>query len=169
MSRELGIAADHLVLDYGCGIGRLAKALIDMHGCSVLGADISLSMIQLAPRYVCSHNFGAFHPTLLDTLIARGLRFDSAYAVWVIQHCPDPQADLARIRAALRPGGLFHIVNTRYRCVPTDAGWIDDGIDLLPILRSLFADVKVGEVPPAVLAQTTPVGATQIDCATCTV
>src|SRR5437773_2528170 len=111
LTRELGIAAGHLVLDYGCGIGRLAKALLEIHDCRVIGVDISLSMIQLAPRYVCSQRFGVFHPMLLDTLIARGVRFDSAYAVWVIQHCPDPQSDLERIRAALKPGGSFHIIN----------------------------------------------------------
>jgi SAM-dependent methyltransferase len=170
LTRELGITAEHLVLDYGCGIGRLAKALIEMHGCRVIGADISLSMIQLAPRYVCSHRFGVFHPELLDMLIARGVRFDSAYAVWVIQHCPDPQTDLARIRAALRPGGLFHIVNTRPRFVPTDAGWVNDGIDLIPMLRSLFAEVKFGDLPQVVLAHagSLEVAAELFYCATCT-
>src|SRR6266404_326612 len=82
LTRELGIDPTHFVLDYGCGIGRLAKALIEMHpGCAVLGADISISMIQLAPGYVRSQRFCAFHPTLLDMLIAQGVCFDSAYSV----------------------------------------------------------------------------------------
>ena len=33
-----------LILDYGCGIGRLAKELINNHACRVLGVDISASM-----------------------------------------------------------------------------------------------------------------------------
>src|SRR4051812_34509998 len=79
LTRELKITPEHVVLDYGCGVGRMAKALIEKHpGCTVLGADISLSMIQLAPRYVCSPRFCAFHPTLVDALIAQGLRFDAA-------------------------------------------------------------------------------------------
>lgn len=165
LARELAIAAGDFVLDYGCGVGRLAKAVIERCDCAVLGADISLSMIQLAPRYVCSHRFAVGHPELLDTLVARGLRFDSAYSVWVIQHCADPETDLRRIRDSLKPGGVFHIVNTRLRCVPTDQGWVNDGIDVIALLRSLFREVEVADVPaslaPADLRD-------KIFCATCT-
>jgi SAM-dependent methyltransferase len=33
-----------LVLDFGCGIGRLAKAVIERSGCTVIGVDISARM-----------------------------------------------------------------------------------------------------------------------------
>ncbi len=37
------IGPDTVVLDYGCGIGRMAKELITRHGCRVIGVDISPS------------------------------------------------------------------------------------------------------------------------------
>src|SRR5262245_8852446 len=45
------------VLDFGCGIGRLAKWLIDAVGCRVVGVDISESMRRLAIDYVGSPKF----------------------------------------------------------------------------------------------------------------
>src|SRR5437870_3609239 len=52
--RDLAIQATDLVLDYGCGIGRLAKALIERRQCAIVGVDISVSMTQLAPGYTSS-------------------------------------------------------------------------------------------------------------------
>ena len=52
-----------LVLDYGCGIGRIAKELIKQTGCHVIGVDISPSMLGLAYPYVHSDNFSAISRT----------------------------------------------------------------------------------------------------------
>ena len=51
------------VLDYGCGIGRLAKTLIERHDCRVVGVDISPSMRALAANYVNSPRFLACSKT----------------------------------------------------------------------------------------------------------
>jgi SAM-dependent methyltransferase len=42
------IGPDTVMLDYGCGIGRMAKELIARHGCRVIGVDISPSMRALS-------------------------------------------------------------------------------------------------------------------------
>ena len=147
LAQGLKLERGQLVLDYGCGVGRLARELIAKHQCGVVGVDISLSMIQLAPGYVASNAFAAMPPLLLDLLVTRGLQFDTAYAVWVIQHCLKPQEDLTRIASALKPGGIFQMFNCINRCIPTDKGWANDGIDLVPILKSLFAEVSISPVP----------------------
>jgi cyclopropane fatty-acyl-phospholipid synthase-like methyltransferase len=156
ISRHLEIARGQLVLDYGCGIGRLAKALIERNGCGVVGVDISVSMLQLAPGYVGSAVFAGIPPAMLEVLTARGLRFDSAYAVWVIQHCLVPREDLQRIADALKPDGRFEIINTKHRCVPTDKGWANDNVDIIAILHELFEEVKLGVIPPGVEPPTHP-------------
>lgn len=46
--KGLGDLNGKLILDFGCGIGRLSKALIENFDCCVLGVDISPSMRQLA-------------------------------------------------------------------------------------------------------------------------
>src|SRR6478609_8352195 len=48
--RSLEIDAETCVLDYGCGIGRLSKALIDQTGCRIVGVDSSQAMRLFAPE-----------------------------------------------------------------------------------------------------------------------
>lgn len=150
IARQLDIAARHVVLDYGAGIGRIAKELIARRGCAIVGADISLGMLQLAPAYVRSARFSACHPSMLDPLISAGLRFDSAYAVLVLQHCLNPEEDVHRIAGALQPNGAFFVANLAQRCVPTDQGWVSDSKDVLQILRANFKQVEVYDPGTAV-------------------
>jgi len=131
IGRNLDIRPDSLLLDYGCGIGRMARELIGRYGCRVVGVDISPSMRALAPAYVASDRFFTCAPSMLDDLIERGVTFDHAVSIWVLQHCQSPEEDMARIRRALRPDGSFFVLNNIYRAVPTrDRGWVNDGIDL---------------------------------------
>jgi cyclopropane fatty-acyl-phospholipid synthase-like methyltransferase len=44
IGQYLTIDRDSLLLDYGCGIGRMAKELIARYGCRVIGTDISPQM-----------------------------------------------------------------------------------------------------------------------------
>jgi 2-polyprenyl-3-methyl-5-hydroxy-6-metoxy-1,4-benzoquinol methylase len=86
-----------LVLDYGCGIGRLSKAPIARHGCNVVGVDISPSMRSMAVGYVDSERFSAWSREELDEKLGVGVAFDLAIWVRVLQHYPSVQEDVARI------------------------------------------------------------------------
>ena len=130
-----------LVLDFGCGIGRLAKAVIERSGCTVIGVDISARMRAYAHIYVESERFAATSPAGLDGLVARGLAVDHGYAVWVLQHCLDPALELRRIHAALMPGGTFSVINSTERWLPTDQGWRSDSKNISDLMRSGFVDV----------------------------
>jgi SAM-dependent methyltransferase len=117
-----------IVLDYGCGIGRMAKELIKRHDCLVLGVDISPNMRGLAASYVESDRFVAFSPTMLSTF---AVKCDLALAVWVLQHCCDPTQELHKIRTHLTSAGRLFVVNEDgHRWVPTTSGWTDDDIDV---------------------------------------
>ena len=130
-----------LVLDFGCGVGRLAKAVIERSGCTVLGVDISARMRAYAHIYVGSERFVATSPAGLDGLLANGLAVDHAYAVWVLQHCLDPALELRRIHAALTLGGTLCVINSTERWLPTDHGWRSDGKNISDLMRSGFVDV----------------------------
>jgi SAM-dependent methyltransferase len=138
-------AAESTILDYGCGIGRLAKAVIERIGCAVIGVDISARMRAYAQVYVESDDFIAMPPGGLDRLISRGVTVDHAYAVWVLQHCLDPAREIRRIGQALVPGGLFCVINSVQRWLPTDQGWQDDGKDVLGLVRAEFEEMA--EIP----------------------
>lgn len=147
IGRELALDAGACVLDFGCGIGRIAKGMIDRYGCRVVGVDISARMRALAPEYVGSARFAAWSPDELDRETAGGFRATHAVACWVIQHVLDPAAELARIAAALAPAGELFLLNQGSRALPSDRGWLDDGVSVERLLAAHFDIVSVGILP----------------------
>lgn len=135
------------ILDYGCGVGRLAKALIERYNCWIVGVDTSTSMRQLALGHVGSPRFSVCSPEGLEMMVARGFATDHAVSIWVIQHCLRPQEDIARIKAVVKKGGHVYILNSRFRVVPTDKGWVNDGIDVIEMLQREFVEVYRGVLP----------------------
>src|SRR5262249_36782985 len=51
LREKLELQSDMVVLDYGCGVGRLAKTIINAVNCRVIGIDISERMRRLAEDY----------------------------------------------------------------------------------------------------------------------
>jgi SAM-dependent methyltransferase len=141
-------------VDYGCGIGRMAKELISRYDCRVVGVDISPSMRALSVIYVQSDRFCCCSPLMLDAITDRGFRFDAAISIWVLQHCQQPSDDVARIRNALKVDGRLFVLNGMYRAVPAvDYGkfkWHNDGIDLRTILTREFELEIDGHLPPSI-------------------
>jgi SAM-dependent methyltransferase len=148
IDRWLTITPNSVLLDYGCGIGRIAKELIARHGCRVIGVDISPAMRALAPMYVQSERFFACPPAMLDTLIEHGPIFDGALSIWVLQHCLTPADDIVRTRRALRPDARLFVLNNIHRAVPTkESDWVNDGLDVRKQLGNEF--VLLAEGAPA--------------------
>jgi SAM-dependent methyltransferase len=153
IGQRLPLRPDSCVLDYGCGPGRLSKALIDKFGCRVVGVDFSQSMRLLAPEYVVSERFNIWSPEVLAKLVAKGFRADFAVSVWVLQHVLDPMDVMRRMSATLKPGGLLYSLNQVARCVPTDRGWFNDGINVRAGLGQVFQELSLHSLP---LEVTTP-------------
>lgn len=157
IAQRLAIGPETCVLDYGCGIGRIAKGLIDRCGCRVIGIDASRAMREHAPSYVLSERFNVWSPEVLEKMLARGFQVDCAISLWVIQHVLDPQQVMRLIAAALRPGRLFYALNQQIRCVPSDKGWVNDGFDVWKALADCFVEderyLLPGSVAPPILAQ----------------
>jgi SAM-dependent methyltransferase len=141
------------LLDYGCGVGRLSRVLIERHRCFGVGVDISPSMRALAASYVGSDRFFACAPRALELL---GVGCNVALAVWALQHCVKPQDDIARIKDALAPGALFFVVNEPTRFVPTTDGmWINDHVDVLAMLKDSFRTLGYATLDPAAVPRDT--------------
>ncbi len=152
---EMSLGADDVVIDYGCGVGRVSKTLIERTGCWVVGVDISPNMRALAAAYVASPRFAACAPEMLGKTTALGMRATAAVAIWVLQHCFDPAADIARIHAVLAAGSPFFLVNNRRRAVPTrEAAWTDDGQDIGSLVTGRFDAVNRGTLDPAHVTET---------------
>ena len=138
------------VLDYGCGIGRLSKPLIEKRHCEVVGVDISANMRALATSLVDSAWFFALHPVMVD-VIGPG-SFNAAISIWVLQHCPNLKEDIEYIANALEPGAKLFIVNNVTRCVPVEGGeWADDGLDVhAMILDGGFKLIERGKLDESI-------------------
>ena len=160
IGRSLSLRPDMVLLDYGCGIERLAKEIIAKYRCRVIGVDISATMRAFAATYVESDRFLACAPAMLDMLSERSLTCDAAISVWVLQHCERPSDDVGRIKRALRPGAPLFVVNNLCRAVPmlertlgplgaAMAGkWVDDGIDMKALLAKDFVAQEEGRLAP---------------------
>ena len=135
-----------IVLDYGCGIGRIAKVLIEKYNCFVIGVDTSPAMRSLARKYVSSEKFICCGPSEL-----KPNTIDVALAIWVLQHCPDVEKDIALIQSTLLPYAGCFVVNGHKRYLPTDNGWVDDGKNVYDMLNVEYSkqipSEYVGDVP----------------------
>jgi SAM-dependent methyltransferase len=110
----LEVRPDEAVLDIGCGVGRLTRALAH-RAARVYGLDVSREMLTLAQRHnaVLSnvewvHGDGAGLAGVADASV------DGCFSHVVFQHIPDPATTLDYVREmgrVLRPGGwaLFQV------------------------------------------------------------
>lgn len=144
----LAIHPDSCVLDYGCGVGRVAKALIERFGCRVIGVDTSQSMRLLAPEYVLSDRFTVWSPEVMEKMIDKGFRVDCCVCIWVLQHVFDPRNVMDQIAKALPAGALLYTMNQKVRCVPSSLGYVNDGIDVRSELCRVFSEENFHS-PPA--------------------
>jgi len=150
---------DSLILDFGCGIGRISKALIQQYNCRMLGLDISQSMRALSAQYVAHDHFSAIAKPLLKNLIKNGLKVDACVALWVLQHCPRLEEEIALIKSILKKDGHLYVLNNNSSAIPTDKGWVNDGSNIKNMLEKNFKLVSYSKLPiehaPKGLAQNT--------------
>jgi ubiquinone/menaquinone biosynthesis C-methylase UbiE len=140
---------DRLLLDYGCGLGRMVKPWLAANPTGhAIGVDSSQSMRHLAIPYVGSGRFQVIPPNLMGLVPPR---IDLALAVWVLQHIPNPTEVLRAIQAVLRAGGTLFLVNMHRRALPTPSGWADDGLDIRQVLRSEGWTGSANRLDPAVV------------------
>ena len=153
ITQSIEVTSETVVLDYGCGIGRMAKELIERSQCRVVGVDISPSMRALAVGYVNSERFFACPPSMLTMMIERGMKFDAAISIWVLQHCLRPEEDIDLLRQALKSAGNIFIVNNIYRAVPTkEQVWANDGANIKELLSQNFKLEREGSLDPNFIA-----------------
>ena len=137
ITKHTGLSEKSLLLDYGCGVGRLSKDAIQRSGCNVVGVDYSANMRAFAASYVDSPRFMACDEYMLNNFVGSG-KCDAAIAVWVLQHCLKPAESIETIRYALKPGGKLFVLNDM-RFVPTrEFGFINDKVDVTAILDNVF-------------------------------
>jgi SAM-dependent methyltransferase len=100
---RLGISPGWRCLEVGAGAGSIARWLAERVGPagSVLATDINPRFLIDMPAGVHVRRLDILHDDIeVDT-------YDLVHCRAVLMHLPDPAAAIARMVAALRPGGLF--------------------------------------------------------------
>jgi SAM-dependent methyltransferase len=109
-----------VIVDYGCGIGRLSKPLVQrLHpSVDVLGVDASPRMVEMAPEYVSSKNFSAVTVDQFRKMVSEGYRANGMFSVWVLQHIQALDHAITLLRESLEPGSVFWVGDQAWRCYP---------------------------------------------------
>ncbi len=98
------------VLEIGCGVGRMTRALATVFG-EVHGVDVSKEMVRLARRYLDDMPNAHVHLNSgTDLRILGSLRFDFAYSFIVFQHIPSLgviDSYVGEVARLLKSGSLF--------------------------------------------------------------
>jgi SAM-dependent methyltransferase len=121
---ELGVPAQERdALEFGCGLGRVTRALATRYG-HATGVDISTRMLEQARQLnaeVAGLDF--VHNDAADLAVLGDRRFDLIYSRHVLQHLPTRQLVGQYVQAMVqrvRPGGLVLVhlplrIPLRYR------------------------------------------------------
>jgi SAM-dependent methyltransferase len=153
------------LLDFGCGVGRLARPLA-RRGCRVVAADVSPQMLAHCAAYCAA-------PDRVECVLSDGwgvadvptASVDGAYSFYVFQHMPAREmvrAVLADLHRAVRPGGWCKVqtVDTGTDAPVTSVGFHGERQTAAYLLecaraagfRHLLLGVSPGEYPePLVL------------------
>ena len=135
------ITHDSLVLDFGCGMGRISKKLIEVFGCRVIGTDISQGMLRFAQQYVND-------PDKFETKPHHDIcDIDVIIASLVLQHVQNPELEIRNLFSILKPKGRVVLLNESKRFVPAGVDkngfviWNDDGVVINDVMNKHFKNV----------------------------
>ncbi len=116
--RRTGIRPGMACLEVGCGGGDLAFDMAREVGSAgrVVGTDIDQKELDLASAEAAGLGLGNVEFRFADiTETTPGVDFDLVHARFVLTHLANPEGALARMRAALRPGGVIVVEDIDFR------------------------------------------------------
>ena len=107
------------VLEIGCGIGRLLRAMND-HFATLYGVDISAEMIKYGREWLREYpKVQLIQTTTNDLRMFKDNQFNFIYSYITFQHIPIRKLItnyIVEARRVLKPGGYFRFQTLRPRC-----------------------------------------------------
>ncbi len=109
--REIALTGGERIVDFGCGIGQLTRALARTAGCTAVGIEFNAEQLEKGrrqaehageSRWVDFRRGDVTHPPLADDEWGT---FDLAHARFILEHVPEPLTVVRQMVRAVRPGG----------------------------------------------------------------
>jgi ubiquinone/menaquinone biosynthesis C-methylase UbiE len=143
----MDIDESSVVLDWGCGIGRISKLLIDKYGCKVVGIDIHPEMIKYAKEYVNNDLFSVINYSDIYTELPKQ-KFTHVFACWVFQHSNNVQYEIPLIYESMDYGSQLLVQEVMTKAIPNKShGYYDDRISPKENLEKFFDMSVMGRMP----------------------
>lgn len=147
ISALMNITPGSVVLDWGCGIGRISKALIDTFDCHVVGVDLQPKMLDYAKDYVNSNKFTAIEYKNIFTSFPKD-KFTHVFSCWVFQHSNKIQFEIPLIYESMKENSDIFVLECLRKAIPHDQhGYYDDKISTRVLLEKFFDMNAIGTIP----------------------
>jgi len=139
MSRAWELPETGRLLDVGCGGGAFLAAFHQaLPGWRLYGHD---HCAQRRGEVLSVPGVCGFHCGGLEEAAAQDGPFDSVSLVYVLEHMPDPVAELARLRGLLKPGGTLLVMVPDFAQSPFDLAVVDHCGHFFPATLSYAAQL----------------------------
>jgi len=129
---ELGLAAGNRVLDVGCGLGQLTRAMARQTGKTAVGVERNSEQLREAQRLATAVGESALVEFRQGDAGRLPLNdgewggFDVAHARFVLEHVRDPVSVIRQMAKAVKPGGRIVLADDGHdtlRLWPEPAGF----------------------------------------------
>jgi SAM-dependent methyltransferase len=106
--REMNIRRGETIVDFGCGLGQLTRAMARAAGVRAVGLERSAEQIAEALRQARADGEEHLLELRESDVVGAAVEpssYDLAHARFVLEHVPDPLAVVKAMVRAVRPGG----------------------------------------------------------------
>ncbi|MEN2280822.1 methyltransferase domain-containing protein [Algoriphagus sp. SE2] len=146
------------ILEIGCGVGAQTKVLLSLFPeMDITCVDAESRQIEKAKNNLQSHESRlSFHVQDARNLDL-GTKFDGAFLCWVLEHIPNSQLVLERLREYLEPRAkiwITEVFNSSFYFQPTLSGLSNYYEKYNSFHRSLKGDPDIGAKLGNILTQT---------------
>lgn len=116
--KDLDYQAGEKLLEIGCGAGAVLGILGQTFpGLKLAGIDLEPKQIDYAQKHL--NNLGLSNVDLrvgdAADLPWQDNYFDHIYAIWFLEHLPNPLQALQAVKRVIKPGGTITVTETDYR------------------------------------------------------
>lgn len=118
--KDIDYKSRESLLEIGCGAGAVLGILGQAFpGLKLAGIDLESKQIEYANNHLDNLNLNDLDLRVGDAtnLPWQDNQFDHIYAIWFLEHLPDPLQVLKEAIRVLKPGGTITLTETDYRTI----------------------------------------------------